>query len=173
MYGVCKGGSCDCDDDDDDNDDEDDGYDADHHLLVLPPHLILHLPRSVPQVVTLIGQRLTLLHQNFDLLAALDDLIHIAQRLLLQVAELLPETGELVDFGLVVVLPHPVLQDGLEVLEGVPHCLAALGGVVSGEEGLLYLLEEVGSDACLVLREGGSTADSTMTRKTKPSLTKV
>lgn len=168
---VCISG--DCHDDDNDHYNKDDGGNADHHFLVLPPHLVLHLTGSVPQVVTLIRQRLALLHQDLDLLATLDDLVHVAQGLLLEVTEFLAETGELVDFGLVVVLAHPVLQDRLEVLQGVPHRLTTLGRVISSEEGLLDLLEEVGRDTCFILYGTVGTADSTMTRKTKPSLTKV
>lgn len=119
------------------------------------------------------GQGLAFLHQDFYLLASLDNFVHISEGLFFEVAELLPQAGQLVDFCFVVVLSHPVLQDGFEVLKRVADCLVPLSVVISGEEGLLDLFEEVGGDAGLVLLKKSDTADSTITRKTKPSLTKV
>ena len=66
-----------------------------------------------------------------------------------------------------------LLQDGLEVFEGVGDCAIAAGVVVAREEGLLDAFEEVDRDPGLVLSGDGGTLESTIARKMKPSLQKV
>lgn len=160
-------------DDNNENDDEGESDNSDQHLFVFPPHSVFHASGGVPHVERLVAHDFALLDEDFNFLTPFDDLVHVAHWDLLELGELLLKFWELVDSCFVTVEGHILLEHPVEILQGVGHCRVPPLLVVLVEELLLDLLQVAYSDSGFVLSEWVCTVESTITRKTKPSFTKV